>query len=66
MTVKNKKNPNKNNDNEFEFTLHFIEEVKNNKYGAIIGKSDVVDPRMNEPTTYSSDEEETPIFSFCN
>ena len=64
--MKDKKNAKTGKIEGLECELRFIREVKSNRYGEIIGGPHIIDSRMDEPTIYPSDEEETILYSFCN
>lgn len=52
--------------NSFEYTLKFISEVKESEYIKNNLPNIPISPRMNEPTVYVEDEEESTLLSFCN
>ena len=50
---------------DLRFTLDFIAEIKKSEFSRNNFQVSPISPRMNEPTAYSEEEEES-ILSFCN
>ena len=50
---------------DLRFTLDFIAEIKKSEFIRNNSQESPISPRMNEPTVYSEEEEES-ILSFCN
>lgn len=52
--------------NDLDKNLDFIKKVKEEKFSSVVKFPSSFNPRTDEPKSYASDEEEIPIYSFCN
>lgn len=46
--------------------LDFIKKVKEEKFSSVVKFHSTFNPRTDEPKNYTTDEEEIPLYSFCN
>ena len=46
--------------------LDFIKKVKEEKFSSVVKFPSTFNPRSDEPNDFTPDEEEIPLYSFCN